>query len=37
MKEAKKITKYKDLTIETEQMWKVKTKKKNITEIIEAI
>jgi hypothetical protein len=28
-KEAKKIIKYKDLTIETEQMWKVKTKNDN--------
>ena len=33
-KEAKKIIKYKDLTTETEQMWKVKTKM--ITEIIGA-
>jgi hypothetical protein len=28
-KEAKKIIKYKDLTIETEQMWKVKIKNDN--------
>jgi len=33
-KEAKKIIKYKDLTTETEQKWKVKTKM--VTEIIGA-